>query len=220
MRALFFCFQVSKIQVVALGTREVTVSSPKDFTGLSKRDVLAVIEAEAERSAPDLEVVSYAFARLEGLGKTGKAESLLERYGLRPVPWLVEARCAVNSLIDRPPAGSRYRGHLYVVLLDFDEPGDYGAYVGSTMRRPSIRYQQHTVGDAKSSGIVRRRGLQLLPSLWLPSWRVPGGKPLLLWETALHRCLEKVLPANRVRGDVYKGEIPAGFQPQLFGKPG
>ncbi|MFQ3595329.1 MAG: hypothetical protein SNJ63_04400 [Sphingomonadaceae bacterium] len=56
--------------------------------------------------------------------------------------------------------------HLYVVLCEgFGSDGqDVAFYVGETRYRPERRFQQHKDG-IRASGVVRRRGVRLLPRL-------------------------------------------------------
>jgi hypothetical protein len=72
-----------------------------------------------------------------------------------PLAYEVAARCV---------ASRRGRSSVYLVLLDFsDTAGDpHGLYVGATAADPVLRFEQHMAG-IRSSGSVRRRGLELLP---------------------------------------------------------
>lgn len=88
------------------------------------------------------------------------AASVPEWLPTRHVAWLplayeVAARCVAQR---------RGRSSVYLVLLDFsDTAGEpHGVYVGATATDPTLRFDQHMAG-IRSSGSVRRRGLELLP---------------------------------------------------------
>jgi hypothetical protein len=72
-----------------------------------------------------------------------------------PIAYEVAACCEANA---------RGRSNVYLVLLDYaDSSGDpHGVYVGATRHDPTLRLDQHMAG-IRSSGSVRRRGLELLP---------------------------------------------------------
>jgi hypothetical protein len=77
----------------------------------------------------------------------------------RHVEWLPLA----YEVASRCTAARAGRSSLYLVLLDFaDSPGaPHGVYVGATAGDPMQRLDQHMAG-IRSSGSVRRRGLELL----------------------------------------------------------
>ena len=55
--------------------------------------------------------------------------------------------------------------HLYAILLDgFVAKGRFGVYIGESRYRPEKRFTQHLSG-VRSSRVVQRRGIALLPSL-------------------------------------------------------
>ena len=97
--------------------------------------------------------------------------------------------------------------------------GYYGAYVGSSRYRPERRFKQHKEGK-HASNIVKRRGLQPLQSLFWPWQTVPGvNAERILWESALNRCLDQVIP--KVSGDFRPSkEWPEEFQVRLQKKLG
>lgn len=188
------------------------------FFQYQKPELLEILDHECNRPEPDLEILSYVFGELKRRNKIGKAESILSDTLITPIPWLSDARSRIRDSFDLSDLRPGFVGRLYVVLLQYDDPDDLWVYVGSTSKDPTIRYAEHKKG-IRSSAKVRTRGVQLLPSLWPPTWQVPG-KQILWWETALHRCLEQVLPSNRVKGDVHDDEIPNGFQPKIFESEG
>jgi hypothetical protein len=184
---------------------------------LGNTDLLALVEHSLANTPPDIELATIAYdeARRRKRHQTIKeAREIFSRKGIHPIPWLSLAKQTLSFLV-LPPAGN-YQGHLYVILVDgyTEQSQFYGAYVGSSRYTPETRFQQHKAGY-KSSGIVRNRGIQVLRSLCWPDGKtVPGGRDLVLWESALNRCLALTIP--KVRGD----HIPIDdwddtFQPSL-----
>lgn len=68
------------------------------------------------------------------------------------------------------------RSSVYLVLLhDARHGGRWGLYVGQTARDPDERFDQHKAGY-KASGVVRRFGVRLLPTI------VAHLNPMSAWE--------------------------------------
>jgi hypothetical protein len=90
--------------------------------------------------------------------------------------WMEAAKRAALRL-GADTAGAKGASHaLYVVLLeDRRRACRWGLYVGETSRDPDLRFDQHKRGY-KASGVVRRCGVRLLPSL------TAHFNPLLRWE--------------------------------------
>ncbi len=88
--------------------------------------------------------------------------------GWLPLAYEVAARCEATA---------RGRSNLYLVLLDYaDSSGDpHGVYVGATRHDPLLRLDQHMAG-IRSSGSVRRRGLELLTGPVLHLQRISAGE--------------------------------------------
>ena len=135
---------------------------------------------------------------------------------IEPIPWLADAKKKLK-LLNPPIEGQRYQAHLYAILIEgyTETNGIYGVYVGVSRYTPENRFKQHKEG-AHAANLVKNRGIQVLHSLCWPWRTVPGGREeRLLWETALHHCLE--LAVSRVRGDTVKLEdIPPDFQALLY----
>lgn len=180
----------------------------------SGKELLDLVERNLDVDHRDLEVASAAFLELQRRGRVKKAERICRAHGVPPIPWLKDAREALDIL--EPPPEGRHQGHLYVILLDglTAQNGTYGAYVGSSRYRPETRFEQHISG-VKASKRVTRRGVQLLHTLSWPWRTVPGAKTeRLLWESALNRCLSLAVP--KVYGDfVAVEDWPEGFQEPL-----
>ena len=106
-----------------------------------------------------------------------------------PLAYEVAARCEAT-------AGGR--SNLYLVLLDYsDTSGDpHGVYVGATRHEPALRFDQHMAG-IRSSGSVRRRGLELLPGPVLHLQHISAGDAARL-EAELAEALQAA--GLRVRG--------------------
>jgi hypothetical protein len=67
-------------------------------------------------------------------------------------------------------------------------------------KAPASTGENQSKSGHNASGIVQKRGLQVLNSLCWPDGKtVPGGRKLIYWESALNRCLARVIP--KVSGD-------------------
>ncbi|MEP6546892.1 MAG: hypothetical protein ABJD53_05450 [Gammaproteobacteria bacterium] len=60
------------------------------------------------------------------------------------------------------------RSNIYLVLLDYQDRGTYGLYVGMSKYSPAQRFDQHKAG-IRAAGSVLKRGLEVLtgPTLHL-----------------------------------------------------
>jgi hypothetical protein len=169
---------------------------------MKNADLLSLAEEALKLDHPDIERATVAYNEVMRRNRKRVMYLIKEIFGqagVKPIPWLAKSVKSLDVL--EQPAPGVYQGHLYVVLITgFTEQNQfYGAYVGSSRYKPETRLQQHKAG-INSSTIVRNRGLQILKSLCWPNGRpVPGGKNLIWWESALNRCLARVIP--RVRGD-------------------
>ncbi|MDC0189744.1 hypothetical protein OAJ77_00760 [Rhodospirillales bacterium] len=189
----------------------------RPFIQFSGDEILAAIEAHILTDVANIEIATLALDELK-LRKKAKritlAQKLFRSAGFKPIPWLQSARDSL-TILERPKKGN-YQGHLYVVLIEGYTKTNkyYGAYVGSSRYRPETRFKQHKEGK-HASNIVNRRGLHPLQSLLWPWQTVPGGKTeRILWESALNRCLDQVIP--KVSGDFRpSGEWPSEFQRPL-----
>ena len=134
-----------------------------DLRSLRAPEILAL--ADEALAGPDAELLSDCWNELRRRSRKRSLRAL-ERAardrGVLPIPWLEQARAVVADF-ERETRG---RHHLYFVLLGGygREEREYGVYVGETYRRPERRFEQHKAG-IHDAGVVRRRGLQLLPSL-------------------------------------------------------
>jgi hypothetical protein len=102
--------------------------------------------------------------------------------------WMPAALRAALALRASTKDRRRARHSVYVILLhDPRRPQPWGMYVGQTSRDPDWRFDQHKAGY-KSSGAVRRFGVQLLPEF------VEHLNPLQQWESLdLEEGLAEVL---------------------------
>jgi hypothetical protein len=75
-----------------------------------------------------------------------------------PVEWERKAERIAKGIESPPRDGDRC---VYVILLEKDDKGHYGLYVGETSRTPKERFEQHKVGH-KHSRVARKRGLRVL----------------------------------------------------------
>jgi hypothetical protein len=165
-------------------------------------ELLELVERSLQRHEQDIEMATEAYdeaIRRDNKKIIEKIQAVFQRTNTRAILWLANAKRSLDVL-ELPPPG-HYQGHLYVVLIsDYTEQNQfYGAYVGSSKYTPATRFQQHKSGY-NASRIVQKRGLQVLNSLCWPDGRtVPGGRKLIYWESALNRCLARVIP--KVSGD-------------------
>jgi len=169
---------------------------------LSNASLLTLVEHSLAAVPPDVEWATLAYdelSRRRARRAINQTNGIFAQAGIKPIPWLDAATKSLGLL--EAPAPGVYQGHLYVVLISgFTEQNQfYGAYVGASRYKPETRFQQHKVG-LRASGLVRNRGIQVLKSLcWPNEQTVPGGRNIVLWESALNRCLALVIP--KVRGD-------------------
>ena len=166
----------------------------------------------------NLELATLAYEELKHRNKGKRVSRFFEDKNLPPIPWLMKKRESLN-LLEGPVSGS-HQGHLYVVLISgYTEKNQYyGAYVGSSRYTLERRFTHHKQGRHSSKTVMGNRGVQLLQSLCWPWQTVPGsGQERVLWESALHHCLEtRVL---KVLGDAKRKKSvetwPSEFQQRL-----
>ena len=65
-------------------------------------------------------------------------------------------------------AAAKGRSNIYLVLLDYQDRGAYGVYVGMSKYSPAQRFDQHKAG-IRAAGSVLKRGIEVLtgPTLHL-----------------------------------------------------
>ena len=194
-----------------------------EFSG---ENLLETVEKKLSPGTIDIEIATLALDELEQRRKATRkaraAKKVFNEAGIKPIPWLQDARESLKFM--EPTVKKNHRGYLYVILKSgySKRNGFYSAYVGSSKHPPEIRFQQHKKGEFSARGLPKR-GEQILRSLCWPGikdngkWKtVPNSKELrLLWESALHICLETAV--LKVTGDVkYPLETwPDNFQAEL-----
>jgi len=92
------------------------------------------------------------------------AESVPEWLPMRYVDWLP----SVYEIALEFQASAKGRSNIYLVLLDYQDRGTYGIYVGMSKYSPAQRFDQHKAG-IRAAGSVLKRGLEVLtgPTLHL-----------------------------------------------------
>ncbi len=92
------------------------------------------------------------------------AESVPEWLPMRYVDWLP----SVYEIALGFQASAKGRSNIYLALLDYQESGRYGIYVGMSKYSPAQRFDQHKAG-IRAAGSVLKRGLEVLtgPTLHL-----------------------------------------------------
>jgi hypothetical protein len=85
----------------------------------------------------------------------------------KSIYWYEKAETVCKSFTAKTHKKRGVQNHVYIVLLKGvanKKPG-YALYVGKTIRKPEVRFQQHKNGD-KASKYVKRYGIRLLPELF------------------------------------------------------
>jgi hypothetical protein len=92
------------------------------------------------------------------------AESVPEWLPMRYVDWLP----SVYDIALGFQSSAKGRSNIYLVLLDYQDRGAYGIYVGMSKYSPAQRFDQHKAG-IRSAGSVLKRGIEVLtgPTLHL-----------------------------------------------------
>jgi hypothetical protein len=92
------------------------------------------------------------------------AASVPEWLPMRYVEWLP---CVYETALGFTSSG-KGRSNIYLVLLDYQDRGAYGIYVGMSKYSPAQRFDQHKAG-IRAAGSVLKRGLEVLtgPTLHL-----------------------------------------------------
>ncbi len=100
---------------------------------------------------------------LDGLWARAAA-SVPEWLPMRYVEWLP----GVYEIALQFRASAKGRSNIYLVLLDYQDRGLYGVYVGMSKYPPAQRFDQHKAG-IRAAGSVLKRGLEVLtgPALHL-----------------------------------------------------
>jgi hypothetical protein len=92
------------------------------------------------------------------------AQSVPEWLPMRYVEWLPSV---YETALGFSSSG-KGRSNIYLVLLDYEDRGTYGIYVGMSKYSPAQRFDQHKAG-IRAAGSVLKRGLEVLtgPTLHL-----------------------------------------------------
>ena len=92
------------------------------------------------------------------------AQSVPEWLPMRYVDWLPSV---YETALGFTSSG-KGRSNIYLVLLDYQDRGTYGIYVGMSKYSPAQRFDQHKAG-IRAAGSVLKRGLEVLtgPTLHL-----------------------------------------------------
>jgi hypothetical protein len=92
------------------------------------------------------------------------AQSVPEWLPMRYVEWLPSV---YETALGFTSSG-KGRSNIYLVLLDYQDRGAYGIYVGMSKYSPAQRFDQHKAG-IRAAGSVLKRGLEVLtgPTLHL-----------------------------------------------------
>ena len=92
------------------------------------------------------------------------AASVPEWLPMRYIEWLP----AVYEIALRFRSSGKGRSNIYLVLLDYQDRGAYGVYVGMSKYSPAQRFDQHKAG-IRAAGSVLKRGIEVLtgPTLHL-----------------------------------------------------
>ena len=186
------------------------------FFAASNDELLDVLENCAETQ---FELMSYAWCEIRRRAKPpkiGRAERICDDRELTPIPWLADARKALDVL--SAPTGKKHTCSTYVILRDgyTDQNGYFGLYVGVTSKSPEARFREHTSpGHRLAAKGLPEHGICLLRTLMHPFVKVPA-REKLHYETALHLALSLIVP--KVSGDIrndYLTWLPE-FQPRLM----
>ena len=92
------------------------------------------------------------------------AASVPEWLPMRYIEWLP----TVYEVALRFRSSGKGRSNLYLVLLDYQDRGAYGVYVGMSKYSPAQRFDQHKAG-IRAAASVLKRGIEVLtgPTLHL-----------------------------------------------------
>jgi hypothetical protein len=85
------------------------------------------------------------------------ADSVPEWLPMRFVEWLP---CVYETALGFTSSG-KGRSNIYLVLLDYQDRGTYGIYVGMSKYSPAQRFDQHKAG-IRAAGSVLKRGIEVL----------------------------------------------------------
>ena len=179
---------------------------PAPFRNWKDAILTAAIGGWLKQNPPALELATLALHELRERGNDLNASMRFAEADLEPIPWLVEAGEQVRRVFTREVLETQKTGKLtgsvYVMLRGgyTGENGWYGAYVGSSRKKPEHRAVEHRKGIRAGRGLVKY-GIEPLWSLFDFINPVPVKRDdLMEWETRLHEALAPVIP--KVTGDV------------------
>ena len=141
------------------------LSEDRPFRCTTRHEMLAVAERELLNPAdpqlgPRLELPTLAWHEFRERGRaTASLDRLFADAEVAPLPWLIEARERFRKILRTKRGGH----HVYAIRLDFDWA--QGVYVGETCRTLEHRFTKHRTDRSQASGVVHRRGREVLQSL-------------------------------------------------------
>jgi len=179
---------------------------PAPFRKWQDNHLTAAIGGWVKQNPPSLELATLALEELRRRGSDLNASMKFAGVDLEPIPWLVEAGAQVRKVftpqvLETQKAG-KLTGSIYVMLRGgyTDENSWYGAYVGSTKKKPERRCVEHRKGIRSGRGLPKY-GIEPLWSLFDFINPVPVKRDVLMeWETRLHEALAPII--SKVTGDV------------------
>ncbi len=184
----------------------INFAHPKPLRNWPDRPLAAAIGGWLSCDPPLLELATLALEELRLRGADLNAGMKFVEADLEPIPWLSEARNAVRQTFTDEVLSTQKEGKLganvYVMLRGgyTADNGWYGAYVGSTGKKPGRRCVEHRKGIRSARGLPKY-GIEPLWSLFdfiNPVPKARAGREE--WETRLHEALAPVVP--KVTGDV------------------
>ena len=128
-----------------------------------EKNLRDLITQQTLTKTPDIEICTLVIREFR------KRNLLMDKVDLIEIPWLEGVRYRVRSLKshfvfeDKLPKNNK----VYFILLtesDLDRK-IRGLYVGQTFKKIERRFEEHKSGSRQSSGVVRRRGYQVLNSI-------------------------------------------------------
>ena len=135
-----------------------------------EKNLLDLITQQTLTKTPDIEIctlVMREFRKRNSLSED--VLNLMDKFDLTEIPWLEGVRFRVRSLkshfVFEDKLPKNYK--VYFILLtesDLDRK-IRGLYVGQTFKKIEKRFQVHKSDSRQSSGVVRRRGYQVLNSI-------------------------------------------------------
>ena len=184
----------------------INYAHARPFRNWPDRPLTAAIGGWLSGNPPQLELATLAREELRERGEDLNASMKFAEAGLEPIPWLGDAIAAARKTFTADVLETQKEGKLganvYVMLRGgyTADNGWYGAYVGSTGKRPERRCVEHRKGIRSARGLPKY-GIEPLWSLFdfiNPVPKARAGREE--WETRLHEALAPVVP--KVTGDV------------------